>query len=78
MLDWPEQTQTSPTNTSEIVLVELPTTVIVNGAPTSMAGSLASQFPAASVVAVSFVSPTLIVTAWPGLSLPQIRFSCFC
>ena len=72
MFDWPEQTHTSPTSTSRIVIELLPLTVISIGRSTSMGLSARRHVPVSSVV-VDCVCPAADrVTRSCGSAVPQI------
>ena len=74
MLDWPEQSQTSPTRMSVSWMVSCPAlTVIVSGPlPLSRGGRVRRQRPSAFARVRAECGPTSTVTVRPGAAQPQI------
>src|SRR5581483_8141320 len=73
MLDWPEQTHTSPTRTlvSFTGLSSGPVTVNSNGPPAGNGPIFATHFPSGPAVAVAVLPLKLTVTCLPGSVQPQ-------
>ena len=79
MLDWPEQTQTSPTRTSLYSILFLPLMVIGSGPPAAPESSLTIHSPLSPPASVTASWPRKVtVTASPGSALPQMETSDFC
>ena len=72
MFDWPEQSHTSPTNTSLTVTeFVLPFARSWSGPPACKASNRTDHFPSAAAVAVLVWPPSATVTASPGSAHPQ-------
>src|ERR1051326_8863937 len=78
MLDWREQTQTSPTKTFLYSSVLLPLIVIGNGPPASPASNLTSHLPLSSAVALASFSRKVTVIFSPLSAVPQTLTFVFC
>src|SRR5262249_3451960 len=71
MLDWPEQTQTSPTATLCTTNVFFPATVISHGPPAASGPSSTFQRPPLSGAVPAVCPARLTVTCSPGSAVPH-------
>src|SRR5215216_5749703 len=72
MLDCPEQSHTSPSNTSFNVILFFPTISIVYGPPAFIAGRNAIHLPSVPAFVLAFLPLNLILTFSPLEAQPQI------
>ena len=71
MFDCPEHTQTSPTRMLERVIVLAAVTVILNGPPADIFGSLTDHLPSAAAVAETEDLPSRTLTFSPAAAQPH-------